>query len=54
MWWPLRPKEEPADCASMCKELRFLKAEVNVLHGRIKLLETMVMKREKRMRDDWK
>lgn len=59
--WPFREGalsqnncSTPPECTSVCKELRFLKAEVNVLHGRIKLLESALMKQEKVLRDDWK
>lgn len=51
--WPWR-KKEAGKCSGICKELRFLKAEVNVLHGRIKLLESALLRQERALKDDWK
>lgn len=44
----------PPESMNDCKALRSLKAEVNVLHGRIKLLESALMKQEQVLKDDWK
>lgn len=44
----------PPEGMNDCKALRFLQTEVKVLHERIRLLESALMKQEKALRDDWK
>lgn len=44
----------PPEGMNDCKALRFLQAEVEVLHERIKLLESALLRHERALKDDWK